>query len=79
MSKTFAEVTQDAADLPPTDRLKLARILLDLSPSETETAADVQNAWDKEIQRRLNDLRSGKARGVPLRETKRKIATRSRK
>jgi hypothetical protein len=76
MSKTLAEVTQDAAELAQTDRLKLARILLDLSPSALEPSADAQNVWDVEIQRRLQDLRSGKVKGIPLRETKRKIEKR---
>ena len=76
MSKTLSEVTQDAADLPPTDRLKLARILLDLSAPESEPNTNAQSAWDEEIQRRLQDLRSGKAKGVPLEETKRKIESR---
>lgn len=31
MPKTLAEVTRDAAELSATERLKLARILLDLS------------------------------------------------
>jgi putative addiction module component (TIGR02574 family) len=76
MSKTLAEVTHDAAELPQTDRLKLARILLDISPSKPEPSADIQNAWDTEIQRRLQDLRSGKVKGIPLQETKRKIEKR---
>ena len=76
MSKTLAEVTQDAAELPPTDRLKLARILLDLSGPQIDPNTDVERAWDEEIQRRLHDLRSGKIKGVPLDETKRKIEAR---
>jgi putative addiction module component (TIGR02574 family) len=73
MPKTLAEVTHDAADLPAPERLKLARILLDLAEPATESADDVQNAWDEEIERRLQELRSGKAKGVPLDEVKARI------
>jgi putative addiction module component (TIGR02574 family) len=76
MPKTLAEVTCDAADLPAPERLKLARILLDLSEPATESADDVQNAWDQEIERRLQELRSGKVKGVPLEEVKAKIEAR---
>jgi putative addiction module component (TIGR02574 family) len=76
MPKTLTEVTRDAADLPPPERLKLARILLDLSEAATESPEDVQNAWDQEIERRLQELRSGKVKGVPLEEVKAKIEAR---
>lgn len=68
MPKTLAEVTHDAADLPAPERLKLARILLDLAEPAIESAEDVQNAWDQEIERRLQELRLGKAKGVPLKK-----------
>ena len=76
MPKTLAKVTCDAADLPAPERLKLARILLDLSEPATESPDDVQNAWDQEIERRLQELRSGKVKGVPLEEAKAKIEAR---
>ena len=76
MPKTLAEVTCDAADLPAPERLKLARILLDLSEPATESPDDVQNAWDQEIERRLQELRSGKVKGVPLKEVRAKIEAR---
>jgi hypothetical protein len=49
MPKTLTEVTRDAADLPEIERLKLVRILLDLSESEIEPTPDVQEDWDREI------------------------------
>jgi hypothetical protein len=61
MSKTLAEVTRDAAELSRPDRLKLARILLELSESEPVENSGVEDAWEGEIQRRLEDLRSGRA------------------
>jgi len=76
MPKTLTEVTRDAAGLPAGERLKLARILLDLSEATADDPDDVQNAWDQEIERRLQELRSGKVKGVPLEEVKAKIEAR---
>ena len=76
MSKTLAEVTQAAAQLPPTDRLKLARILIDLSDAEPDPSVDIQSAWDREINRRLEELRSGKVKGIPLETVKARIKAR---
>jgi putative addiction module component (TIGR02574 family) len=70
MSKTLTEVTRDAAELPEAERLKLARILLDLSECDSEVSADVQEAWDQEIEKRLVELHAGKVKGVPLEEVK---------
>jgi putative addiction module component (TIGR02574 family) len=78
MPKTLSEVTRYAAELPASERLKLARILLDLSEEETAPANEVQAEWDDEIERRLEELRTGKARGVPLEEVKKKIEARFR-
>ena len=76
MPKTLTEVTRDAAGLPAPERLKLARILLELSETATEPADDLQAAWDEEIARRLRELRTGAVKGVPLAEVKRKIEAR---
>ena len=76
MPKTLTEVTRDAAELPAPERLKLARILLDLSEATATPPDEMQAAWDKEIERRLHELRSGKVQGVPLDEVKRRIEAR---
>jgi putative addiction module component (TIGR02574 family) len=73
MPKTLTEVTRDAAELPASERLKLARILLDLSETNTEPAEELQAVWDDEIARRLRELRTGTAKGVPLAEVKKRI------
>ena len=66
-------MTRDAAKLPASERLKLARILLDLSEMEPDSPDEAQAAWDDEIEQRLQELRSGKTKGVPLDEVKKKI------
>lgn len=67
------EVTRDAAALPELERLKLARILWDLTDPSTVATDEAEAAWDEEIARRLSKLRSGAVKGVPLAEVKRRI------
>jgi putative addiction module component (TIGR02574 family) len=76
MPKTLTEVTQEAAELPGHERLKLARILLELSETDTEPLVGVNNAWETEIERRLLELRSGQVKGIPLEEVKKRIEAR---
>jgi putative addiction module component (TIGR02574 family) len=76
MPKTLTEVAEAAAGLPEAERLKLARMLLELSELESGARSDVEDAWDTEIGRRLLELRSGKVKGVPLEEVKRKLGRR---
>jgi putative addiction module component (TIGR02574 family) len=78
MSKTLTKLVQDAAELPGEDQLKLARILLELSEPDSAPSAEVEEAWDKEIERRLQELRSGKVKGVPLQEVRKRIESRFR-
>ena len=73
MSKTLIDVTRDAAALPELERLKLARIILDLSASSTMPVEDAETAWDDEITRRLRELRTGGVKGVPLAQVKWRI------
>jgi putative addiction module component (TIGR02574 family) len=37
---------------------------------------DVEAAWEKEIKRRLHELRSGKVKGIPLEKVKKGIEMR---
>ena len=76
MPKTLTEVTRDAAELPPVERLKLVRILLDLSETGAESKDENEAAWDREIERRLKELQTGKVQGVSLEEVKSKIEPR---
>jgi len=73
MPKTLAEITREAADLTPQDQLKLARIMIDLSEDKIESLAEIDQAWDEEIERRVDEMRSGKVKGVPLEDVKRRI------
>ena len=76
MPKTLTEVSRDAAQLSQRERLKLARILLDLSDPDVNPSEAVQVDWDKEIARRLGEIRSGAVTGVPLENVKERMEKR---
>lgn len=59
--KTLAEVTKDALELPPVQRLSLARILLDLSEENHDFSPDAEAAWEAEICRRMEVVKAGTA------------------
>ena len=64
--KLLAEITKDCLDLPSSQRLKLARILIDVSQSSEDFCADSQQAWEQEIAARIEAVKnvSAHARSV---------------
>jgi putative addiction module component (TIGR02574 family) len=62
MMKAISELAKDALELPPVQRLTLARILLDLSDENQDFSPDVEAAWEKEICRRMKEVKAGRAR-----------------
>lgn len=60
--KAIAELAKDALELPPVQRLTLARILLDLSDEGQDFSPDVEAAWEAEICRRMTEVKAGRAR-----------------
>ena len=75
-----SSVTQEADDLlkkaltlPANERATLAGSLID-SLEEVDEAS-VQDAWDEEIARRIEELDSGKAETISWDEVRRRIAT----
>ncbi|MBI4659423.1 MAG: addiction module protein [Verrucomicrobia bacterium] len=63
MSMALEEVTREAIQLPRHQRLALARILMDLDDPGSD--ADVEAAWDAEIQARVRAVREGRVEGIP--------------
>ncbi len=59
--KMLSEIARDALELPPAQRLTLARILLDLSEPDQDFSAEVESAWEQEICRRIDALKAGNA------------------
>jgi hypothetical protein len=59
--KGLSEVAKDAMELIPGERRRLARILLELSEEDTDYSPDVETAWEDEICRRMDAVKSGTA------------------
>lgn len=60
MSSKLAEITQDALRLPHNEQLRLARTLLE--KSEATGDAEVEAAWEDEIERRIKSIDAGLAK-----------------
>ncbi len=64
MSRSLAELTREAVELPQQQRLTLARILLDASDtSSVEPLLEVDAAWEDEIVQRIRAIDAGQAQG----------------
>ena len=62
MSPEVSDLLKLALALPVEERAALANTLLD---SLEVTSQSVQEAWDEEVARRMDDLKAGKAVTVP--------------
>ena len=60
--KMLAEIARDALELPPVQRLTLARILLDLSEDNRDFSPDAEAVWEEEICQRIEAVKAGKTR-----------------
>ena len=66
MPTTLETLSQKALVLPPDQRLKLARRLLDSVELEPEPGAET--AWEAEIARRIERLDAGASEPIPANE-----------
>jgi len=60
--KAISEVAKDALELPPVQRLTLARILLDLADESQDFSPELEAEWETEICRRMAEVKAGRAR-----------------
>lgn len=70
MREETSELLRFALALSPGERAALANTLLE---SLNETDASVQQAWDEEVVRRVQDLKAGRAITVPCEELHREL------
>ena len=70
MSPEVSDLLKRALALPAEERAALANTLFDSLDGTRET---VQKAWDKEVARRIADLKAGKAVTVPWEELHREL------
>lgn len=66
--KLISEITRECLELPSAQRLKLARILIDVSEPGQDFSPEVQAAWDEEIGARVDAVKNGSAGSRPLAE-----------
>jgi putative addiction module component (TIGR02574 family) len=62
MNTQFDQVAADAMKLPVRDRVRLAQQLVSTLDDEPET--DVEELWFVEAKRRLEELHTGKIKGI---------------
>jgi putative addiction module component (TIGR02574 family) len=65
MTDLVEELSRKARALPTEDRIRLAEELL---ATVQEVDAEVEQAWDAEIRRRIAEIDSGTAKLVPAEE-----------
>ena len=67
---TLEEIKRSVGGLTGDQRTELADYLLDtLEPAEP----DVTEAWQKELVRRMDEIRSGQATGIPAEDVLRRL------
>lgn len=76
MSMALEEVTREAIQLPSHQRVALARLLMELDDPGTD--ADIEAAWDAEIQARVRAVEEGRVEGIPYEQVLARIDQRLR-
>jgi len=73
MTQQTEELLQKALSLPEAERAELAGSLL--ASLDTNIDPDVDAAWQQELARRLDEVRSGKVATIPWDQVHRKART----
>jgi putative addiction module component (TIGR02574 family) len=70
MTVAAKKLAEQVLALPESDREKLFRLLRDSLPVEAETLSQEEwdEAWKKELEKRIEEMESGEDPGVPLDE-----------
>ncbi len=71
MSETAEKLKAELSRLSPQERAELADFLIHSLDNETD--ADAEAAWDAELARRLDEIKSGKAVGEPAEKVLREL------
>jgi len=74
MPREAAQILNEALELPPEQRAALADSLL--NSLDTEVDAEVEQAWQDEIERRIESVRNGTAEMVPWEEVQARLLSR---
>lgn len=76
MERKLEDLAREAMELAPESRAALAKRLLD--SLEWPDPDEHENLWVAESARRYEDLRSGRARAIPVEEVFARLAARDR-
>ena len=60
---TIRALEKEVLDLPPRSRVRFAEKIIE--SVDDFTTAEIESAWSEEIGRRVKDIESGKAKGIP--------------
>ncbi len=71
MNRSFVEIADEALTLPQSEQLKLARTLLEKAEASGDVGAEA--AWEQEIERRIQKIDAGLAKGRPFADVLRDI------
>ena len=64
--KLISEITRDCLELPSAQRLKLARILIDVMEPGQDFSPEVEAGWEEEIGARVEAVKNGSAKARPM-------------
>ncbi len=64
MTAILKKMTNEALSLPPDDRAKLAHELI-ISLDKKKIDTNASDAWEKEINKRVTEIKAGTATGRP--------------
>jgi len=70
MNARVDQLLHEAMSLPETERVALADALYASLDGLPEDQSEVEAAWDSEIARRVDEIRAGKAKLIPLDEVR---------
>ena len=69
MSATLEQVAEEAKSLSLADRSALTRILIEsLDVEPAEDLAEVEQAWQVEVAKRVEEIKSGRVKTIPAEE-----------
>ena len=74
MPTTLEQVTKEAMDLPPRQKLALAELLLESAEAAADPEAEA--AWDSEIRDRIRAIDEGRVAGVSYEDVMRSAEAR---
>ena len=60
---TVRALEKEVLELPPRSRIRIAERILE--SVDDFTSKEIEAAWAQEIDRRVNDIESGKVKGIP--------------